>query len=320
MSKGNVHVNSSGRNQELSPQPSPSGERSFNKYGVAGLLASSATRGWSNLAAELRCHSGTVAWNNPQPDAEICVDVRGSRSVITRRLDGVIDSTVSERGTIWLRPAGVQEGLIDMSEPVPAILHLYLPPGLLLSDNLGEGFDTTTINSLRHEGGFRDPLLAEIAYAIMRELEHETSAGKLLAETLALSLMARLVQNHAGTSSSGVVPPAAREGLDPRRLARVLDYIEANLEGDLTLVRLASVACLSQFHFARAFKAAVGQSPHRHVGAKRLERAKQLLFDADRALVDIALALRFSCQANFTRAFRRATGRTPAQYRRSLLS
>jgi AraC family transcriptional regulator len=56
----------------------PSGERSFNKYGVAGLLASSATRGWSNLAAELRSHSGTVAWNNPQPDAEICVDVRQS--------------------------------------------------------------------------------------------------------------------------------------------------------------------------------------------------------------------------------------------------
>jgi AraC family transcriptional regulator len=141
-------VNASGRNQELSPQPTPSGERSFNKYGVAGLLASSATRGWSNLAAELRSHRGTVAWNNPQPDAEICVDVRGSRSVITRRLDGVIDSTVSERGTIWLRPAGVQEGLIDMSEPVPAILHLYLPPSLFLSDNLGEGFGRRSIHSV----------------------------------------------------------------------------------------------------------------------------------------------------------------------------
>src|SRR6476469_6017572 len=208
MAKGNVHVNLSGGNQELARQPAPSGERSFNKYGAAGLLASSATRGWSNLAAELRSHSGTVAWNSPQPDVEICVDVRGSRSVITRRMDGVIDSTVSERGTIWLRPAGVQEGLIDMSEPVPAILHLYLPTSLFLSDNLGEGFDTTAINSLRHEGGFRDPLLAEIAYAIMFELEHETSVGRLLAETLALSLVARLIQNHAGASPSRLATPA----------------------------------------------------------------------------------------------------------------
>jgi len=319
MSKGNVRVNS-GRNQELSPQPTLAGERSFNKYGVARLLASSATRGWSNLVAELRSHSGTVAWNNPQPNAEICVDVRGSGSVITRRLDGVADSTVSERGTIWLRPAGVQEGLIEMSEPVPAILHLYLPPRLFWSDNLGEGFDTMAINSLRPEGGFRDPLVSEMAYAIMFELEHETSAGKLLAETLALSLVARLIQNHAGASPSGLVTTAVGEGLDRRRLVRVLDYIEANLEGDLTVARLASVACLSEFYFARAFKAAVGESPHRHVSARRLERAKDLLSDADRALVDIALALRFSCQANFTRAFRRATGQTPAQYRRSLLA
>src|SRR5215470_13190691 len=110
MSKGHFSVNSFDRNQESSPQPAASNERSLNKYGGAGLLASSATRGWSNLTAQLRSHSGTVAWNNPQPDAEVCVDVRGSRSVVTRRLDGVSDSTVSKRGTIWLRPAGVQEG------------------------------------------------------------------------------------------------------------------------------------------------------------------------------------------------------------------
>jgi len=319
MSKGDAGVDLFGRNQELTSRPTPSGERSSNKYGVAGLLASSATRGWSNLTAELRSHRGTVAWNNPQRDAEICVDVRGSRSVVTRRLDGAIDSTISERGTIWFRPAGVQQGLIDMSEPVPAILHLYLPTGLFLSHDLGEGFDATAIDSLRHKGGFRDPLLAEIAFAIMLELEHETSAGRLLAETLAFSLVARLIQNHAAPRS-GLVMPAAGEGLDRRRLARVLDYIEANLEGDLTVARLASVACLSEFYFARAFKAAIGKSPHRHVSARRLERAKDLLCDADRALVDIALGLRFSCQANFTRAFRRATGQTPAQYRRNRLA
>ena len=47
-----------------------------------------------------------------------------------------------------------------MSEPVPAILHLYLPPSRLSPEDLGEGFDATAISSLRHEGGFRDPLLS----------------------------------------------------------------------------------------------------------------------------------------------------------------
>jgi AraC family transcriptional regulator len=84
----------------------------------------------------------------------------------------------------------------------------------------------------------------------------------------------------------------------------VLDYIEANLEGDLTLDRLASIACLSRFHFARAFKTATGLSPHRYVvTAKRLEHAKALLGRGEQRLVDIAFALKFSCQANFTRAF-----------------
>src|SRR5262249_53767017 len=192
-------------------------------------------------------------------------------------------------------------------EPVPAILHLYLPSSRFSPENLGDAFDTAITASLRYETSFRDPLLAEIAYAIMSELEYETSAGTLLAETLALSLTARLVQNHLGGPSARLFPSAARKGLDPRRLTRVFDYIEANPEGDLTVASLASVACLSEFHFARAFKAAVGQSPHRYVSARRLERAKELLGDGDRALVDIALALKFSCQANFTRAFRQAT-------------
>jgi AraC family transcriptional regulator len=106
--------------------------------------------------------------------------------------------------------------------------------------------------------------------------------------------------------------------LDQRRLFRVLEYIEANLEGDLTLDNMASIACLSRYHFARAFKQAVGQSPHRYVSAKRLERAKTLLVCGDRSLIDIALALSFSCQANFTRAFRQQTGQTPGQFRRKL--
>jgi AraC family transcriptional regulator len=287
------------------------------KYGPAGLLASSADRGWSGLSAELRSHSGgVIAWKNAQPDTEICVDVRGGGSVITRRGGGVIDRTVAERGTIWLSPAGLREDFVDISDPLPGILHIYLGPNRFSQDSLGIDLDESVVASLRYESGFQDPLLAEIAYAILSELQVETSAGRLLAETLACSLAARLVQNH-------VSPPRLAslyrkpEGLDRRRLARVLDYIEGNLEGDLTVERLASIACLSRFHFTRAFKAAVGQSPHRYVSRERFERAKTLLVRGDRPLVDIALALNFSCQANFTRAFRQVTGQTPGQYRRN---
>jgi AraC family transcriptional regulator len=78
---------------------------------------------------------------------------------------------------------------------------------------------------------------------------------------------------------------------------------------------MASIACLSRYHFARAFKQAVGKPPHRYVSARRLDRAKALLIQGERSLVDIALSLSFSDQASFTRAFRQATGQAPGQFR-----
>jgi AraC family transcriptional regulator len=299
-------------------QPVEGQERGVGNYSSARLLASSVGRGWSGLAAELRSHSGVIAKRNPSPDTEICVDVHGGASVVTRQRDGVTDRTVSERGTIWLSPARGPEAVIEMSDPLPAILHIYLPPSQFSPMSLGEGSDPSAVASLRFESSFQDPLVAEMAYAITSELQRETSAGSMLIETLGSSLAARLVQNQVGTLVHHVSARATEADFDRRRLTRVLDYIGANLEGDLTLARLASVACLSRFHFSRAFKAAIGRSPHHYVSAKRLELAKQLLEKGDQPLAHIALTLKFSCQANFTRAFREATGQTPAQYRRSV--
>jgi AraC-like DNA-binding protein len=77
----------------------------------------------------------------------------------------------------------------------------------------------------------------------------------------------------------------------------------------------ATIAYLSKYHFARAFRRAVGQSPHRYLSVKRLGRAKALLIQSDRSLLDIALVLKFFSQGSFTRAFGRATGQKPGQYR-----
>lgn len=290
------------------------------KYGPDGLMASSIGRGWNGLTAALFRHrSGVLSWKNAQPDTEICVDLRGNRSIVTRTGGGILDKTVAERGTIWMSPAGLQEDLLEISDPMPSVLHIYLPDGHFSPDNLGVEVDSSVVASLRFEKSFQDPLLAEISYAIASELNSETSAGRLLIETLSASLSARLVQNYLSRTSAQDLSFASQEGLDQRRLTRVLDYIDSNLEGNLNLDELASVACLSRFHFARAFKISVGRPPHKYVSAMRLERAKSLLKKGDRPLVDIALALNFSSQANFSRAFRQLTGQAPGQFRRNSL-
>src|SRR5262245_42519124 len=94
-------------------------EKGKGKYGSAGLLLSSADRGWSGLSAELRNHSkGVIAWRVSQSDTEICVDVCGNGSLVTRRAAGIEDCRVASRGTIWLSPPGLQEGSVDIAEDI----------------------------------------------------------------------------------------------------------------------------------------------------------------------------------------------------------
>jgi AraC family transcriptional regulator len=289
----------------------------WEKYGSAGLLLSSADRAWFGLSAELRSHGkGLIAWKGVQSDIEICADICGNGSLVTRRAAGIEDRRVATRGTIWLTPPDLREGSVDIAEDLPGILHIHLPLSQLSRSNLGANPGQSGISALNFESAFEDPLLAEIANAIASELEAQTSGGSLLVEALASSLAARLVQKHVSASFAQSFPRLSAGKIDRHRFTRVLDYIDANLERDLTIDVMASIACLSRYHFGRLFKQAVGQSPHRYVSVKRLERAKALLIESDRTLVDIALALSFSCQANFTRAFRRVTGQTPGQYRR----
>jgi AraC family transcriptional regulator len=297
-------------------QPASVSRYELERYGLGGMLLSSADRGWSGLSAQLcKVSKGVKPWRTPQTDVRICVDVRGNESLVTRRAPGFESRIIARRGTVWLSPPGLQEGSVEFAEDMTGVLHIYLPLSHLSSANFDITIDESAIGALSYERAFEDPLLAEIGCAIASELQAETSAGSLLVETLASSLAARLLQKHISASSAQTFPPRTGHGLDRRRLYRVLSYIEANLEGDLSIERMAEIACLSRYHFARAFRQAIGQSPHRYVSAKRLERAKALLMHGDRTLVDIALALSFSSQANFTRAFRQATGRAPGQFR-----
>jgi AraC family transcriptional regulator len=101
-------------------------------------------------------------------------------------------------------------------------------------------------------------------------------------------------------------------------LRRVLAYVEEHLAEEIAVADLANVACLSIFHFTRAFAATMGVPPHRYVSQRRLKNAKAMIATGRASLGEIALDSRFSSQSSFTRAFRRATGVTPAEYRRTL--
>lgn len=101
-----------------------------------------------------------------------------------------------------------------------------------------------------------------------------------------------------------------------RRFRQVLEYIDAHLDEDLSLEQLSATARCSKFHFHRQFSELLGLSLAKYVQLVRLRRAsRQLAFQDELRIIDIALASGFESHEAFTRAFRRELGQTPSAFR-----
>jgi AraC family transcriptional regulator len=109
-----------------------------------------------------------------------------------------------------------------------------------------------------------------------------------------------------------------RGGLAAWQQRIVTDYIEENLAQEIPLATLAGLVRLSPYYFCRAFKQSFRVPPHRYHSSRRIEHAKMLLVRPACSVTEVGLALGFSTTSSFTAAFRKATGRTPTEYRRSL--
>lgn len=110
-------------------------------------------------------------------------------------------------------------------------------------------------------------------------------------------------------------PPPSRGGLSPARTHQIREYINSNLDQNISLEALAEMAGLSTFHFARAFKQTVGVPPHSYVLQRRIEHAQQMLRNTDLPMSEIALSAGFSDQSHLARHFRRLTGMSPSVLR-----
>ncbi len=102
-----------------------------------------------------------------------------------------------------------------------------------------------------------------------------------------------------------------------RRLSRVCDYIQQNLNEDFTLEGLSALAHFSKYHFNRVFAAYVGVSVFRFILLMRLKRASySLAFKKDVKIIDIAFDAKFENPESFSRAFKNVFGCSPSQFRK----
>lgn len=173
--------------------------------------------------------------------------------------------------------------------------------------DLKQQFDRTQL-----AGRFRGWMDALLAHDPEDELAQEEIESEVFAY-----LCGAMSGNHREAGDSWTNGDRAGTSGADCYMMQALDYVHAHYADTITVEELAAIAMQSRFHFIRSFKAAFGATPYQYVIRLRIEEAKRLLRRTDRSVTDIGLGLGFASVSAFHRAFAKAVGRSPEQYRRS---
>jgi transcriptional regulator GlxA family with amidase domain len=101
-----------------------------------------------------------------------------------------------------------------------------------------------------------------------------------------------------------------------RRMLRARDAMDRQFADPLDIPALARIAHVSEAHFIRTFRATFGETPHRYLQRRRIERAMFLLRTTDRSVTDICMTVGFSSLGTFGRTFTEIVGEPPGEYRK----
>jgi AraC family transcriptional regulator len=215
----------------------------------------------------------------------------------------------SRTGDLIVVPPGVQSRwrvgggrkLIILAVPTALVR------GLLGSDcpaDLSDAFEPISGSSAP------DPFVGAALHRLWSLGDSEEPLSRMFVDSAVLAVVCQLL-----ILAGGPAPQAAEGAFSSRDWRRVCDYIETHLHEEIVLVDLANAGGWSVRHFSRMFRRSAGQSPHRFILRKRVDRAKDLLKSPRSALAEIALTCGFADQSHFTTSFRKATGRTPLRWR-----
>ncbi|MDY7231905.1 helix-turn-helix domain-containing protein [Hyalangium rubrum] len=205
-----------------------------------------------------------------------------------------------------IMPAGMPLwGYSARSRLVRDVVLAFDLPGL--GERLGQALSSDALTAPRLR--FADDRLWTLMRLLAGAVETQDPSTQLYGDGLTTAIFALL-------GSRREESPAARKGLAPWQLRRIIDFLESRLPERVELSRLAALVGLSQAHFSRAFKASTGVAPYQWQLQARLKRAQEMLVTTSASLEQVAEATGFADAVHFGKAFRRAHGTTPAMWRR----
>ena len=268
---------------------------------------SSADAHWSGVVLEDHVVPACVIQRHEHLENFLHIVLRGSvrYEVLT---GGKTREFAATSGTTFVLPRGTIDE-IRWNGPTHRIAAALHPR--LLANALDETAHEREIELTEH-WNLTDPNIMAVLLAMRSDLEERSPAGKMYGEALANALAIYLLKRYAVKPHA---PAVYGGGLPRYRLKRVIDYIQENLAGDLTLAQLAAVAGMSPHYFAELFRQSTGHAPHQYVLLRRISLAKERLRDPQRSVIEAALDAGFQNPSHFARVFRRMVGISPSGFR-----
>lgn len=224
------------------------------------------------------------------------------RAYLTLVHDGGLDenyqreSLTAATGTVIFDPGSTAHRTVSAGA---RILRMELSPtAMALMRELGP--------TLNRPAVFTQSPVVSLARRVLAEVRSEPHGWRLMTEGLIMEILGQTLRQERQL-----------KGHAPLWLRTVKDRLDGECERPVSLAALAREASVHPVHLARAFRTAYGSSIGSYLRWRQIRRAEQLLTESTERLCDIALKCGFADQSHFSKAFRRAVGLAPGQYRRS---
>ncbi|OEK04831.1 helix-turn-helix domain-containing protein [Roseivirga misakiensis] len=154
----------------------------------------------------------------------------------------------------------------------------------------------------------------------LRYFYKNSSASQDQEYNLLAGLLSTMLRQHSKNSKNSVDLLALKKSTQTElmeRISRSVDYIHTCYKESISLDKLASIACLSKYHYLRTFKMIYNCTPQQMIASLRFKKAKSALLNSNTSIVEIAPSLGFSEIASFTRFFTKHAGLSPKAFRQN---
>jgi AraC family transcriptional regulator len=289
-------------------RPETAALQTVHRLADAQVVLASPQSGWASVAAT-RFRMGKVDVSLPPLGVPTYGINYGQHMRLQRTLHGRTAGATAVAGHLSLLPLDAETRWV-FDQPGDVALVFLNSRLFARALEEGAGRDPSSVE-IAPKFVIRDLVLERIAHRLLKEISEPGPAGRLIAEELAQELAAHLIFAHSNLSPRQETRPHT---MAPSRLKRAEEFMLSNLSSDLSLVDIADAAGMSLFHFAKAFKQATGQTPHRYLTVRRLLQARALLHDGTLSIGEIARSIGLS-HSHFTVVFRRQMGMTPSEFR-----